>query len=151
MGSEPGAYGEEAERALSVWIVINRAFAALTRRVEDDVRSHGFSITEFAVLENLYHKGPQQMAKIGEAILVTTGNVTYVVDKLVARGLVRRRPCDEDRRVIYAELTEEGQAVMARIFPQHAETIRQLMSVLDPSALQQLRDYMKTLGLSAQG
>jgi MarR family 2-MHQ and catechol resistance regulon transcriptional repressor len=57
-------------------------------------------------------------------ILVSSGGITYLVDRLEKRGLVERRDCPGDRRARFAALTEAGEALIASIFPQHAETIR---------------------------
>lgn len=54
---------------------------------------------------------------------MSSGNITYVVDKLQNKKLLVRRASMEDRRVIYAELTEEGTAFFEQIFPQHHEVI----------------------------
>ncbi len=85
---------------------------------------------EFGVLEALYHKGPLTQGQIGERILLTSGSITAVVDKLEERGLVERRPCAEDRRVVYADLTDEGRELIARVFPEHAEALRIAMEGL---------------------
>ena len=151
MQSQVGRYGPETLRALSLWVVMNRAMASLSRKIEGDIRERGFSLTEWGVLEHLYHKGPQPMAKLGDQILVTGGSVTYVVDKLEKRGLVRRDPCQHDRRIIYAVLTESGTHVMQDEFPKHAAKITSIMSVLNQEEQESVRELLKRLGLSAAG
>lgn len=141
-------YGEDVERALSLWVILTRSTNALTRRIHEDIRARGFSGTEWGVLEYLYHKGPQPMCNIGEKILVTSGSVTYVIDKLESRGLLKRRPCEEDRRVTFAELTEEGRALMASEFPEHARFIKATMEVLSPEEQEVASSLLKKLGLS---
>ena len=148
MQNQVGRYGPDTQRALSLWVVMNRAMAALSRRIEEDIRERGFSLTEWGVLEHLYHKGPQPMAKLGDQILVTSGSVTYVVDKLEARGLVKRDPCRHDRRIIYAVLTERGTRVMQDEFPKHAATITSIMSVLTQEEQETAKELLKRLGLS---
>lgn len=150
MPQNPGAYDPETQQALSLWIVLNRTHAALTRVIEADIRARGFSLTEWGVLELLYHKGPQPMGNLGTRILISSGSVTYVVDKLAERGLVERRPCLEDRRVTYAVLTPAGEALIARGFPHHAEAIRQALSALTPAEQETVRTLLKRLGLSVQ-
>lgn len=139
-------YSEEQQRALSLWVVMHRAFTSLNQVAEADIRARGFNPTEWGVLEFLYHKGAQPLVKVGEKNLVSSGSVTYVVDKLEAKGLLKRAPCATDRRVIYAVLTEEGEALMRREFPAHAETIRQMFSHLDAETQDQLRSLLKKAG-----
>lgn len=142
-------YGPEADKALSLWVVINRAVSAMQKIAADDMRSRGFNLTEWGVLEYLYHKGSQPLAKVGREILITSGSVTYVIDKLETKGLIQRVPCESDRRVIYAALTDEGRALMEREFPGHAEVIKDLMAPLDTLEQEQLKSLMKRIGLPA--
>ncbi len=86
-----------------------------------DMQRHGLSATEFAVLELLYHKGRTPLQRIGEQILLTSGSITYTVDKLEGKKLLRRVPCEDDRRVTFAELTPAGKELFDRIFPEHAK------------------------------
>lgn len=142
-------YGEEQERALGLWVVMNRAMASLHRRIEADIRARGFSQTEWGVLEYLYHKGAQPLAKVGEKILITSGSVTYVIDKLEAKGLIRRVPCESDRRVTWAVLTEAGEALMQVEFPQHAEAVKEALSPLSPAEQEEMERLLKKVGLAS--
>lgn len=63
--------------------------------------------TEFAVLELLYHKGQQPLQQIGGKILLASGSITYVVDKLEKKGFLERVACPNDRRVTYAAITTQ--------------------------------------------
>src|SRR5690606_41421846 len=85
-----------------------------------DMQRYGLKATEFAVLELLYHKGRTPLQRIGQHILLTSGSITYTVDKLETKGLLRRVPCPEDRRVTHAELTTAGRALFDRLVPYHA-------------------------------
>ena len=67
--------------------------------------------------------------EVGERVLLTSGSTTYVIDKLVARALVARRPCAEDHRVMHLDLTPEGRALIESIFPAHAEALLSARSV----------------------
>ena len=127
---QPVSYGEEADTALKLFVVLSRAFRSVEEHARRDQERHELGGTEFGVLEVLYHKGPMLVGEVGSRILLTSGSTTYVIDKLEKRGLVTRRPCEADRRALYVELTDEGRALIARIFPEHAEAIRAAMSGL---------------------
>ncbi|HLM69280.1 MAG TPA: MarR family transcriptional regulator [Longimicrobium sp.] len=115
---------EDTAAALKLWVVLNRAQRAIGERARRQIERQGLRPTEFAVLEALFHKGPLTLGQVGERVLVTSGSVTPVADKLEQRGLIQRRISPEDRRVCYAELTEAGRALIGGIFPDHAEVIR---------------------------
>ena len=140
----------DAAAALRLWVVMNRALRAIEDRLARQVEAHGLGLTEFAVLEVLLHKGPLPIGEIGGRILRASGSMTYVTDKLVRRGLIQRRPCDTDRRVVFAELTDEGRALIEAVFPEHAATIRDLMEGLTPEEQDAAADLLKRLGLHAE-
>jgi MarR family 2-MHQ and catechol resistance regulon transcriptional repressor len=82
-------------------------------------------------------------------ILVSSGGITYLVDRLEKRGLVERRECSEDRRARYAALTAQGEALVAAIFPEHAEAIRQAFAALSPDDTRQLTRLLRALRTDA--
>jgi MarR family 2-MHQ and catechol resistance regulon transcriptional repressor len=142
---------EEQRVALKLWVTLARAYAAISRQAHDDVRGDALSIGEFAVVELLYHKGPTLLGEIQKGILVSSGGITFLVDKLVEKGLVERRDCPEDRRARYAALTKEGERLMRRIFPRHARRIADAMRGLTISQQRDVTRLLKSLGLAAAG
>src|SRR5918993_5488049 len=74
------------EAALKLWVVLARAFNAVSARLSEDVARHELTPTEFAILEVLYHKGPLLLGEVQRKILVTSGGITYLVDRLAGKG-----------------------------------------------------------------
>ncbi len=107
---------------------------------------YGLTIPQFGILEALYHLGPLSLGELADKLLVTGGNITYVMDRLEEQGLVYRQRSDLDRRVIEARLTDAGRELIERVFPDHACYVRELVSHLDPDEQQQLRALLKRLG-----
>src|SRR5687768_7083352 len=93
------------ERALKLYVVLARATNAVNRRVRQEIDGHELTETEFGILEALYHKGPLLLGDVQRKILLSSGGVTYTVDRLADKGLVERRECQSDRRARYAALT----------------------------------------------
>src|SRR2546427_56034 len=85
---------------LQLWVVLARAFDAVERHSRASIARFGLGTTEFGVLEVLYHKGELPVCDVQRRILVESSSTTYVVDKLVKRGLVRRRHSGTDRRTV---------------------------------------------------
>ena len=117
--------------SLHLWIAVNRATRSVVERLSRQVEGHGLTLTEFAVLEALLHKGALPIGEIGEIVLLTSGSMTYVVDKLERRGLLVRRRSDEDRRVLYADLTDQGRQTINAAFAEHAALLARIMAPLD--------------------
>ena len=136
--------------ALKLFVVLNRALTAIHAHSQADIESHGLTVGEFAILEALYHKGPLLLGDLQRRILVSSGGTTFLVDRLEERGLVERQLCPSDRRARYAVLTTEGQALITRIFPGHAESIRRAMSGLGLADQRAAIALLKTLGTEAE-
>ncbi|MDR4946190.1 MarR family winged helix-turn-helix transcriptional regulator [Neobacillus cucumis] len=140
---------ETVEKSLKLFIVLSRAYKAINEHVNKAIQANGLNPTEFAVLELLYHKGDQPMQQIGGKILLASGSITYVVDKLEQKGLLRRIACPNDRRVTYAQITEQGKTFIEEIFPEHAKQIDTLMSSLSESEKTTAIDLLKKVGIPA--
>jgi MarR family 2-MHQ and catechol resistance regulon transcriptional repressor len=151
MSDAPDLYELDRSAALKLWVVLSRAHDAIARRAAEDVERQGLSLTDFSVLEVLYHRGPLPLGEIGERVLLRSGSLTYAVDRLEEKRMLRRRPSAEDLRVTFAELTPAGRAVMDRVFPVHAETIRQTLSGLSRTEKRDVTDLLKRLGRHAAG
>src|SRR5256712_5691607 len=134
---------------LELWVVLARAFDAVERHSRASITRFGLGATEFGVLEVLYHKGELPVCEVQRRILVESSSTTYVVDKLVARGLVRRRPGQEDRREVLLTLKPPERRLIARIFPSHAAAMRRAVSGLSPRWQAQALDLLRRLGLDA--
>ncbi|HBT74244.1 MAG TPA: MarR family transcriptional regulator [Lysinibacillus sp.] len=139
---------EDLKQSLKLYIVLSRALKAINETTHQLFQDNGLNPTEFAVLELLYHKGRQPLQQIGNKILLASGSITYVIDKLEKRGYLLRVSCPSDRRVTYAEITGEGEAFMAELFPKHEQHLHELMSVLSPQEKEQAITLLKKIGLS---
>ncbi|HEU0053711.1 MAG TPA: MarR family transcriptional regulator [Longimicrobium sp.] len=148
----PGAAepaGDDAQSlSLRLWIALARAHNAVLAQAADDVARHGLTLAEFGVLEALLHRGPMLLGEVQRRILVSSGGITYLVDRLEKRGLVERRDCPGDRRARLAALTAEGEALIRGIFPDHAARIKAAVAGLDKK---EKREAIRLLRLLAKG
>ena len=140
---------DEIANALKLWIVLTRAFLSVSAKVEAQVAENGLTTTEFAILEVLLHKGPLLLGDIQRKILVTSGGITYLVDRLTEKGFVKREECPSDRRARYAVLTPAGDALIRGIFPAHADMITKAVSGLAADEQAVATNLLRKLGLSA--
>jgi MarR family 2-MHQ and catechol resistance regulon transcriptional repressor len=134
---------------LKLWVILARAFDAVDHHSRASIARFGLGTTEFGVLEVLYHKGRLPVCEVQRRILVESSSTTYVVDKLVQRGLVRRRPSGRDRRVVLLALTPAGRRLVARIFPPHASAIRRAVASLPARQQAQAVGLLRALGKGA--
>jgi MarR family transcriptional regulator, 2-MHQ and catechol-resistance regulon repressor len=143
------AYDLPTATALKLWVVLSRSHAALVEVMKADIERHDLTAAEFAVMEALYHKGPQLLGEIQKLILVSSGGMTFLVDRLAKRGLAERQACSSDRRARYAKLTRKGERLMDDIFPEHAAVVHRAMAGLKQSEQRALTALLKSLGKEA--
>lgn len=141
---------EDTSLALKLFVVLSKTAKHVHEHARRDIRKSGLTLTEFGVLDLLYHKGPFPIQKIREHILVSSGSTTYVIDKLEKKELLSRHPCPQDRRVIYAKLTSEGKNLFEHLFPAHREVIAHAVETLNTEEKEQMIRLLKKLGRSAK-
>ncbi len=132
--------------ALATYVRLTRAANAARNHAAGHLGGTGLTLTQFAVLEALYHLGPMSLSDIAQKILTTGGNLTMVVGNLEKLGLAHRQKCPEDRRQFIVVLSAKGKALIRKIFPEHAAAITEFMAALSPAQQEQLGDLCRQLG-----
>jgi MarR family 2-MHQ and catechol resistance regulon transcriptional repressor len=146
----PANETDEAQTlSLRLWVALARAYNAVAARAEEDIARHDLTVGEFAVVEVLFHKGPMLLGEVQRRVLVSSGGITYLVDRLQRRGLVERRAHPDDRRARIAALTPEGAALVRRIFPEHAARIKEAMRGLGKQEKREAMRLLRTLAAGA--
>jgi len=143
--------GSESRRlSLGTYTKLMRATESVNQRIERlcPLREK-LTISQFAVLEALHFHGPMKQVEIARKILKTPGNLTTVIDHLVRDGLVDRIPSALDRRANTIGLTSTGEDLITLIFPQVADAIETVFSVLDAQELSDVSRLLKKLGTSS--
>lgn len=142
----PRAWTEAQEESLRLWIALARCYATVAREVSGRITEYGLTPPQFGVLEALYHLGPLSLGELAGKLLVTGGNITYVMDRLEEQGLAFRDRSGPDRRVVLARLTPEGARMVQDVFPGHAAFIEELTEPLEPGEREALRNLLKKWG-----
>ena len=132
MAAQPfGVDDTRTIEALDAYVKLLRAGRAVLARVEPRLAACGLTTTQFGVLEALLHKGALSQRELGRKVLTSPGNMTDLVDKLEARGLVQRTRQKHDRRAVQVDLTASGRALIEPLFARHATDIAVAMGGLD--------------------
>src|SRR5271169_2707033 len=132
------------------WLVMMKAIQAITRYALKNLEKTGLGLSDFAVLEVLLHKGPLPVNVIGPKVNLTPGSISVAVDRLVAKGLVSRAECSQDRRIRIVALTSRGKSVITPIFRAHVETMEEVFAGLSRHELRQLEQQLKRVGKQAE-
>ncbi len=131
--------------ALSTFVKLIRTTETVSANIHSHLKDIGLTVSQFGVLEALYHLGPMCQKDIAEKILKSTGYITTVVDKLAKRGLVVRERNDADRRYFNILLTKEGSALVKNLFPSHAGRITEAMNRLTMAEQKELGRLCKKI------
>jgi len=140
--------GTEAEQqALNTYIKLQRASETLISRTSQVLPELNLTLSQFSVLEALYHLGTLSQRDLAEKLLKSTGNMTSVLKGMEKRNLITRTRSETDNRYMEVELTDVGHKLIADYFPQHVQIIVDNMSVLTIEEQIQLEALCRKLGL----
>lgn len=135
----------ERRLGVALWGRIARLYGRNLRLAEARLREAGLSVAQFDALATIgAHEGIAQR-ELAQALLVTQGAVTQVLDKLEARGLLRRCP---EGRLNRLALTEEGRRLRERVVPDQEDFQARQFAPLTPA---ERRELLRLLGKLQRG
>lgn len=137
-------------RALNAYIKLMRAAESMTAKMDRRLKARGLTMSQFGVLEALFHLGPMCQRELGRKLLKSNGNITTVVENLERRELIHRVRGEEDRRFITVHLTTRGATMIERLFPEHLASIVDEMQALSSTDQEALGELCKRLGLAVE-
>jgi MarR family 2-MHQ and catechol resistance regulon transcriptional repressor len=132
------------ERYLRTLRALAECFQAFERYSAHHLRKLGLTPPQFDIIATLGNTDGMTFRELGEKTLITKGTLTGVVDRLEARGVVRRVQSPDDGRSTIVRLTRKGEAEFARCFPAHVTHLKEVFSALSEAELQGLEG---TLGI----
>lgn len=109
-----------------------------------DLRSEDLTVPQFMILNYATPDGVP-LSEISSRMLCDNSNLTGIVDRLISKGYVERRPDPQDRRVSLICLTTDGAEKLRRIKPRHHARVSRRMRTLSQGEVAQLRDLLETL------
>lgn len=131
--------------SLKCFVQLLRSSEQLSNEVHKHLHQYGLTVSQFGVLEALYHLGPLSQKELAQKILKTSGNLTTVITNLERETLVTRKRSSDDRRYYSVQLTQKGEKLLDVIFPLHAKRIATQMKTLSQSEQITLGNLCKKL------
>lgn len=154
LDSESRARGDHADHKaeLRLWLRL----LTCTTMIEGEIRRRmrdRFDITlpRFDLMAQL-ERTPDGMTlgELSRRMMVSNGNVTGLVDRLVAEGLLLRRQSDSDRRAHYVSLTDAGHRAFAEMAAEHEDWVADLFADLAPGEIDSLMTLLGAAKRSVQ-
>jgi DNA-binding MarR family transcriptional regulator len=154
--SEPAS-----KQKLRLWLGLLRASRAIEGELRARLREEfATTLPKFDVMAALARKGARQdggqdegttMTELSRLLMVSNGNVTGIIDRLVAEGMVVRLAHRGDRRATFVRLTAKGTQHFAAMARAHEAWIAELLAGLGREDTDTLVGLLGTLGAPANG
>jgi len=139
--------GSEAEvRALDAYIKLMRAAASVSERANHHLGDYDLTTSQFGVLEALYHLGTLSQVELARKLLLSTANITTVLQNLEKRDLITRKRNPNDQRVVRVSLNRTGRILIEQILPSHVAGITEDLGVLTAEEQETLAALCRKLG-----
>lgn len=137
------------------WEALTRTHAAITQRLQEALAAADFPPLPWYEVLATIAEAPEQRMRMGdlaEALVITRGGLTKLVDRLVKAGLLERTFCETDRRVSYATLTPAGAELLAGMRPVVIEELKAAFAAkLSVAQADDLREALDRIRTSACG
>jgi DNA-binding MarR family transcriptional regulator len=132
------------EPALEVYDLLQRIHYALDTHSRNTLRVHGLTLPQFTILSLATREGTP-LTMISARMLCDNSNLTGIVDRLEADGLVERLVDNQDRRVRLIRLTAAGEEKLRHIGPHHVDSITRRVRSIPEEQVEQLRQILGDL------
>jgi DNA-binding MarR family transcriptional regulator len=148
VAERPGDHKDELRLWLRIFTCKMVIEGEVRRRLRD---AFGVTLPRFDLMAQL-DRVPNAMTlgELSRRMMVTNGNVTGLVDRLVAQRLVERRPSPRDRRSQLVSLTAEGRRAFRAMARANGEWIAELLAGLSPSETETLLRLLAKTKVSAR-
>jgi DNA-binding MarR family transcriptional regulator len=157
--SAPPTATQERKRARSAhgeaWGALTRTHAAIVGRLQEALASADFPPLPWYEVLATVSEAPEERMRMGdlaEALVITRGGLTKLIDRLVKAGLLERTFCETDRRVSYATLLPAGRELLDEMRPVVvAELKAAFVAKLSVAEADALRETLERVRISACG
>lgn len=137
--------GDDYPILQSVGYMLKQLRNALDRAVDEEMTEHDLTGVQWGPLLMLHYDLGSTAADLARIGCVDTGAMTRMLDRLEAKGLLRRSPCPKDRRVIQLELTADGERLCREIPFGLARVSNKLMRGFTPEEFETLKDLLRRM------
>ena len=137
---------ESRSSGVHLWLLLWKASKAVETYARGSVKSTGLGLSDFGILEALFHKGPLSVSALGKKVLLSSGSITTAVDRLERNGLVERDSDATDRRARIVHLTREGKTLIRKVFAEHERDMERVFARLQRRERNSLGVLLRKLG-----
>nr|WP_156414341.1 MarR family transcriptional regulator [Bordetella sp. N] len=125
--------------------LLKLVFNAFNRALDQEMSPLGLTATQWRPLAMVSMGRADTAAELARMSDVDTGAMTRTLDRLEAKGLLRRQRSEQDRRVVKIEVTEEGAAITRQIPVNIARTLNHFMRGFTENEAQMMSHFMRRM------
>ena len=128
----------------SIGGLLSRVKMRLMEALDAELEPLGISAAQYVILANLA-SGVDSASGLCRSVSYDPGAMTRMIDRLEKKGLVRREPCSEDRRVMRLALTEEGRTVYPQLVEKAAKVLNERLRGFSADEVRQLEHLLERM------
>ncbi len=137
---------------LKLWLKLLKVTKLIEGDVRDKLRTeHASTLPRFDVMAALFrNEQGMRMSDLSTELMVSNGNVTGIIDRLVVDGLVHRSPVQGDRRALMVSLTSKGRKEFNEQAGQHEAWVNSLFQNIPTQKIETLTTQMEEIAKSVE-
>lgn len=129
----------------NLWIRFLRFNISSNKKLQEDLEEIGLTPPQYYVLATIGYSGTLPFGEIGAKMMVTVSNLTGIVDRLAAKGLVVRERDKQDRRIVYVKLTDKGSKLYKVAISTFEKSVAQVFSPLNQSQQKEISSLLRKI------
>lgn len=130
---------------VEVWNTLSRLHNVVSRQLQQHLERFNLTSSQYHVLRHLGEQGVLKSGNLATLLDVTPGNLTGILDRLEAAGLIQRERDPQDRRGWQLSLTPEGQKLYRKAVPSTRTQVQEMFAGLAPQEIATLHDLASRL------
>ena len=132
--------------ALNSFIKFVRAYESISLYLYNKLSKDRLTISQFYLLDALYHLGPLNQKVLGAKTSRSEGNITMVVNNLAKRKLIKKKQSGDDKRIYIIKLKKEGKKLYEKVFPKFHKTVMSEFGVITEKEHENFQKICKKIG-----
>jgi DNA-binding MarR family transcriptional regulator len=129
----------------SIGYLVNRVRTELLAAIDNALEPFDVTSAQYIIMGHVAYNLADSASGLCKGIAYDPGAMTRMVDRLEAKRLIRRVRCEDDRRAVKLELTDEGKAVFPKMRVKVVAVLNHLLRDFSRSEARQLEDYLQRM------
>lgn len=131
---------------VKLMVVLSKLNNTFMQKLGKNLEELGMPASTYPILAHLNEVSRAKTQKLGEVALITSGSITYIVNKMCKQGYVTKKQDAEDKRVFWVEITSAGKDEFKKVNNEHIKYLDKLLVDFEEDKKQEFINQMKYFG-----